>query len=60
MRYVDDQSIVRFAEVKVIDETPEGAWVTGLPSPARLISIGQDYLAEGVEVRPVPQGGAQP
>ena len=60
VRYVDDQSIVRFAEVKVIDETPEGAWVTGLPSPARLISIGQDYLAEGVEVRPVPQGGAQP
>ncbi len=60
VRYVDDQNIVRFAPIAVIDETPEGAWVTGLPSPARLIAIGQDYLAEGVEVRPAPQGGAQP
>ncbi len=60
VRYVDDQNIVRFAPIAVIDETPEGAWVTGLPSPAQLIAIGQDYLAEGVEVRPAPQGGAQP
>ncbi|WP_290495890.1 efflux RND transporter periplasmic adaptor subunit [Hyphomonas sp. UBA4494] len=60
VRYVDDQNTVQFAPIKVIDETPEGAWVTGLPSTVRLISIGQDYLAEGVEVKPVPQGGAQP
>jgi len=60
VRYVDDQNMVQFAPIKVIDETPEGAWVTGLPSTVRLISIGQDYLAEGVEVKPVPQGGAQP
>lgn len=60
VRYVDDQNTVQFAPIKVIDETPEGAWVTGLPATVRLISIGQDYLAEGVEVKPVPQGGAQP
>jgi multidrug efflux system membrane fusion protein len=44
----------------VIDETPEGAWVTGLPENATLIAIGQDYLNEGVKVRPVAQGGARP
>ena len=60
VRYVDDQNKVQFASIKVIDETQEGAWVTGLPNSVRLISIGQDYLAEGVEVKPVPQGGAQP
>lgn len=60
VRYVDDRNIVQFAPIEVIDETPQGAWVTGLPDTVQLISIGQDYLAEGVEVQPVPQGGPQP
>jgi membrane fusion protein, multidrug efflux system len=34
--------------------------VTGLPETATLIAIGQDYLDDGVMVRPVAQGGATP
>ncbi len=60
LRYIDAQDTVQFVAIRVIDETPEGAWVTGLPQTARLISLGQDYLAEGVKVKPVAQGGAQP
>jgi multidrug efflux system membrane fusion protein len=37
-----------------------GAWVTGLPEKTTLVAIGQDYLNDGVKVRPVAQGGATP
>ena len=51
---------VSFAPIRVIYETPEGAWVTGLPAQSTLVAIGQDYLNDGVTVRPVAQGGARP
>jgi multidrug efflux system membrane fusion protein len=58
LRYLDADDTVQFAPVKVIDEGVGGAWVTGLPETARVISMGQDYLSEGVKVKPVPAGGA--
>ena len=60
VRYIEADDTVQFAAVKVIDEGVGGAWVTGLPETASVISMGQDYLSEGVKVRPVPAGGAQP
>ena len=60
LRYVADDDTVRFAPVRVVDETPNGAWVSGLPARARVISLGQDYLSEGAAVKPVPAAGAQP
>ena len=60
LRYIQADNTVGFAPVTIIDESPQGAWVTGLPKTTQLISLGQDYLAEGVKVKPVPKGGAQP
>jgi membrane fusion protein, multidrug efflux system len=60
VRHVVSGDTVAFAAVRVIDETEEGAWVTGLPSQATLIAIGQDFLDEGVKVKPVAKGGARP
>lgn len=60
VRQVLANDVVAFAPIRVIDETAEGAWVTGLPETATLIAIGQDYLDDGVKVRPVAQGGATP
>ena len=60
LRYVAEDDTVRFAPVAVVDETMDGTWVTGLPQTANLISLGQDYLSEGVKVTPVPATGAQP
>ena len=60
VRQVLADNTVAFAPIRVIDETPEGAWVTGLPEKATLVAIGQDYLNDGVKVRPVAQGGARP
>ena len=50
VRYVDATDTVRFAPVTVAGETPDGALVVGLPSPARVIVTGQDYVAEGAKV----------
>lgn len=60
VRFVNDDNTVGFAPVQVIDEGPDGAWVTGLPETVRLIAIGQDYLNEGVKVTPIARGGARP
>ncbi len=52
VRYLDRNDIVRFAQVNVIDETPDGSWVTGLPDETRVIIEGQDYVAVGQTVEP--------
>lgn len=53
VRFIDDQDIVRFAEVTIIDSSETGVWVTGLPSEVRLITQGQDFLSEGLKVEPI-------
>lgn len=60
VRKVLADNTVAFAPIQVIDETPEGAWVTGLTGKTTLVAIGQDYLNDGVKVTPVAQGGATP
>lgn len=57
VRHVRDDHSVSFAPVHVIDETPQGAWVTGLPERILLIAMGQDYLNDGVKIIPVQAEG---
>lgn len=52
VRYLDDNDIVRFVQVRTIDEDADGAWVIGLPDRARVITTGQDYVAIGQQVAP--------
>jgi membrane fusion protein, multidrug efflux system len=59
VRYVEANNTVQFAQVTVIEEVAGGAWVTGLPETANIVAMGQDYLAEGITVKPVTQTGAQ-
>ena len=57
IRYVDGSDIVRFAQVKTIDEDPAGIWVTGLPDSTRVIVEGQDFVAIGMTVEAVESYG---
>ena len=50
VRYVDAADIVQFTEVSVVDDAPDGIWVTGVPAGVNLLVAGQDYLKEGVKV----------
>lgn len=45
---------VKFHTVKLIDDTPEGLWVAGLPEKVTLITVGQDYVKEGQKVDAIP------
>jgi len=51
VRYVLPDNRVAFAPVQVLDEAPEGVWVSGLSGPVRLITVGQSYVSEGQKVR---------
>jgi multidrug efflux system membrane fusion protein len=51
VRYVSDGDRVAFAPVKMLEETPQGVWVSGLAGPVRLIVVGQSYVADGQKVR---------
>lgn len=51
VRYVLDDGRVAFAPVAVMEETPQGVWVSGLHGSVRLITVGQSYVAEGQKVR---------
>lgn len=51
VRYVGPDGVVGFAPVKVLDETPDGVWISGLRGPVRVITVGQAYVSEGQKVR---------
>jgi multidrug efflux system membrane fusion protein len=55
LRLVDDEQQVTFVPVTLLRDAPNGVWVTGLPDEAEVIVIGQEYVTEGVRVRPVYQ-----
>jgi multidrug efflux system membrane fusion protein len=56
VRYVRDDNRVGFAPVMVLQQSGEGAWVSGLSGAVRVITVGQAYVAEGQKVR-VAQAG---
>ncbi len=51
VRFVNEANQVGFAPVKVLEETADGVWVTGLTGAARVITVGQAYVSEGQTVR---------
>ncbi len=53
VRIVDDANRVRFQTVQVLEDGPEGVWVTGLPASTRLITVGQELVVAGQVVEPV-------
>lgn len=53
VRLVDDQNRVRETIVEIIRTDSNGFWLSGLNDEARVIAIGQDFVAVGEEVEPV-------
>ncbi|MEX3015364.1 efflux RND transporter periplasmic adaptor subunit [Gymnodinialimonas hymeniacidonis] len=43
--------VVEFVEVQMIRDTPRGVLLTGLPEVADVITVGQEFVTAGVEVR---------
>jgi multidrug efflux system membrane fusion protein len=53
VRVLDDGDRVLFKPVKIIEDGPQGVWVSGLPNATRLITVGHEYVAVGEQVEPV-------
>ena len=51
VRYVLPDTRVAFAPVTVLEETPQGIWVSGLNGAVRVITVGQSFVADGQKVR---------
>ena len=51
LRLADENNTVIFAPVEIIDSDDKGVWVKGLPEKARIITVGQEFVAAGQKVR---------
>lgn len=54
IRAIDAQDKVVFFPIDIIDDTPTGLVLGGVPKDARVIVAGQDLVAEGLLVKAVP------
>ena len=48
--------IVHFQPVNIISDGPDGMWVSGLADGTTVITVGQEFVAEGARVKAVPAG----
>lgn len=50
LRVVNAENVTGFVPVKLIDDTPDGLVVTGVPEDARIVVSGQDLVRDGETV----------
>jgi len=50
VRLVTDEDTAQFNAITLIRDTREGIWVSGLPDDAAVITVGQEYVTDGVAV----------
>jgi membrane fusion protein, multidrug efflux system len=53
LRVVGADNVAQFAAVQIIDDTPDGLVVTGVPDGVRIITAGQDLVRNGETVEVV-------
>ncbi|MFC2969885.1 efflux RND transporter periplasmic adaptor subunit [Acidimangrovimonas pyrenivorans] len=54
LRVVDDRNVAHFAPVTLIDDTPDGLVLAGVPDGVQIVVSGQDLVKDGETVQPVP------
>ena len=54
VRAVTDNNIVKFLPIKIIEDTEDGVWVTGIPNLTQIIVRGQGFVENGQEVIKMP------
>jgi multidrug efflux system membrane fusion protein len=53
IRAVDPENKVVFYPIDIVDDTPNGLVLAGIPADVRIIVAGQDLITEGDTVKPV-------
>ena len=52
VRVVNEGDIVAFVPVKLLRDETGGVWVSGLPEETDVITVGTDFVTDGVHVQP--------
>lgn len=55
IKAVNNDDEVTFHAIKVVKTQSDGAWVTGIPDDANLITLGQGFVNTGEKVQAVPE-----
>lgn len=50
VKVLDEEDRVRFLPVSLLSTSLDGAWVTGVPAGARVVTLGQGFVGEGERV----------
>ena len=53
LRLVEENNRVGFLAIKVIEDSDQGVWVTGLPRTVSIITVGQEYVLAGQAIDPL-------
>ena len=54
VRVVDNEAVVKFIPIKILEDTQDGIWVSGIQNSSNLIVRGQGYVENGQQVIPIP------
>ncbi len=52
IRHVADNGTAQFLPVKLLRDSIDGVWLAGLPETVDVITVGQEYVTDGVPVAP--------
>lgn len=57
VKLIDADDRIVFQPVRIIASQAEGVWLAGLPDRGRIVVIGQEFVADGQQVKPTPSSG---
>lgn len=53
VKLVNQNNIVEFKPVRLLKDTPDYLWISGLPDKIQLITVGQEFVISGQTVKPI-------
>jgi membrane fusion protein, multidrug efflux system len=56
LKVVDENGNARFVPTEIVKTGPNGVWLTGLPSDATIITVGQGFVRDGEPVEAIVEG----
>jgi multidrug efflux system membrane fusion protein len=59
LRTVGPDMTAQFMPVTLLRDTAEGVWVSGLPDVVDIITVGQEFVVDGVQIVPTYQEAAE-
>ena len=57
VKIVDEGQTAFFRPVKILEDKPDGMWISGLPEKASIITVGQEFVMDGQSVETVMSSG---